>query len=84
MEKDKYILNGNQNRKVEDYYDVTETVVRVKRKVLGKGTYGIVFLATVKGSATTRAIKVIQKEKVTNLERFKNEVEIMKVLVSGA
>lgn len=47
---------------------------------LGKGTYGTVFLATVKGTGITRAVKTIPKEKVTNVERFKSEVDIMKTL----
>ena len=69
-----YILNGNPNRKIEDYYEMSD-------KVLGKGTYGTVYLAKVKGSNTTRAVKVIQKDKVNNVERFKCEVDIMKSLV---
>lgn len=69
-----YILNGNPNRKIDDYYDVSQ-------QVLGKGTYGTVYLAKVKGSNTARAVKVIQKDKVNNVERFKCEVDIMKSLV---
>lgn len=66
-------MNSNPNRKIEDYYDMSE-------KVLGKGTYGTVYLAKVKGSNTNRAVKVIQKDKVNNAERFKCEVDIMKTL----
>lgn len=69
-----YILNGNPLRKIDDYYEVSQTV-------LGKGTYGTVYLAKVKGSNTKRAVKVIQKDKVNNVERFKCEVDIMKSLV---
>ncbi len=69
-----YILNGNPLRKIDDYYEVSQTV-------LGKGTYGTVYLAIVKGSHTKRAVKVIQKDKVNNVERFKCEVDIMKSLV---
>lgn len=69
-----YILNGNPNRKIEDYYEVSKTE-------LGKGTYGTVYMAKVKGTNTQRAVKVIQKDKVNNVERFKCEVDIMKALV---
>lgn len=69
-----FILNGNPNRKIEDFYDMSQNV-------LGKGTYGTVVLAKVKGSVTQRAVKIIQKDKVNNVERFKCEVDIMKSLV---
>ena len=71
---EKNILNCNPNRNIADFYDLTD-------KVLGKGTYGTVFLAKVQGTNTTRAVKVIQKDKVNNVERFKCEVDIMKCLV---
>ncbi len=48
---------------------------------MGKGTYGQVFQATVTGTNIVRAIKMIPKEKVTNAERFKSEVDIMRSLV---
>lgn len=70
-----YILSGNHSRKIEDYYDVS-------KNVLGKGTYGTVVLAKVKGTSTSRAIKIINKDKVNNAERFKCEVDIMKSLVT--
>lgn len=73
MERD-FILNGNPNRKLEDYYEMTDSV-------LGKGSYGVVYRATVKGTRAERAIKVIQKDKVNNVDRFKCEVDIMKSLV---
>ena len=69
-----FILSGNPNRKIDDYYEVSQTV-------LGKGTYGTVVLAKVKGTSTVRAVKIIQKDKVNNVERFKCEVDIMKSLV---
>ena len=74
MEKDGFILNGNPNRRIEDFYELSQ-------QILGKGTYGTVHLAKVKASNTTRAVKIIQKDKVNNVERFKCEVDIMKCLV---
>jgi calcium-dependent protein kinase len=47
----------------------------------GKGTYGKVYLATNKKSGATRAIKVIPREKIKNIERFKQEVHALKMLV---
>ena len=44
---------------------------------LGKGSYGRVQLAKLKGTSVKRAIKIIEKAKVSNVERFKLEVEIM-------
>lgn len=47
---------------------------------LGKGTYGTVYLAAIRDTKIHRAVKTIPKEKVTNVERFKSEVDIMKTL----
>ena len=44
---------------------------------MGKGSYGRVKLAKLKGTKLKWAIKVIDKSKVWNVERFKIEVEIM-------
>ena len=51
-------------------------------KQLGSGTYGAVFKGTHKFTKEPRAIKAIAKSKVKNPESFKNEIEIMKKLVS--
>ena len=53
-----------------DYYEISTNE-------LGKGSYGWVKLARLKGTCLKRAIKVIEKSKVRNVERFKIEVEIM-------
>lgn len=45
---------------------------------LGKGTYGTVVRATLKETKITRALKMISKIKVNNIERFKSEVDIMR------
>lgn len=67
------ILEGSESRSIQDYYDVSTNE-------LGKGTYGKVVQAKIKDSDAIRAIKIIPKTKVTNLERFKTEIDIMKKL----
>lgn len=62
---------GDDNRRnVNDYYEMSNNE-------LGKGSYGRVQLAKLKGTSVKRAIKIIEKAKVSNVERFKLEVEIM-------
>lgn len=80
MEKEN-ILGGLPGRKISDYYNISKLVDDCDLQELGKGTYGQVFQATVTGTKIVRAIKMIPKEKVTNVERFKAEVDIMKTLV---
>ncbi len=48
---------------------------------MGSGTYGNVIKAVEKNSKALRAIKVIQKNKVRNQDRFKLEIDIMRQLV---
>lgn len=64
------LLGEEAQRDIYDYYDITKTE-------LGKGTYGTVQLGRIRGTKTERAIKIIEKSKVSNFERFKLEVEIM-------
>lgn len=66
----KVILGEEAQRNIHSYYDITKTE-------LGKGTYGTVQLGRIKGTKTERAIKIIEKSKVSNVERFKLEIEIM-------
>ena len=61
----------SRKEKIEDIYDFDI------KKVLGAGTYGSVVKAKIKNSKTTRAIKIIPKQKVKNADRFKREIEIM-------
>lgn len=48
--------------------------------MLGKGAYGTVFLAKLKGSNRIRAIKQIKKLSVRNPATLMNEIEILKKL----
>lgn len=49
---------------------------------MGRGTYGIVIWAKLKGCSSVKAIKVIPKARVSNFERFRSEIDIMKKLVT--
>eukprot|EP00922_Rhytidocystis_sp_ex-Travisia-forbesii_P049193 GHVS01073262.1.p1 GENE.GHVS01073262.1~~GHVS01073262.1.p1 ORF type:complete len:640 (-),score=81.16 GHVS01073262.1:387-2306(-) len=56
-----------------DYYDV-------EQKKLGQGTYGSVCRAINKSTKSVKAVKTIAKSKVKNVERFRQEIAIMKSL----
>lgn len=51
-----------------------------KNKVLGEGTYGVVFKAQDKDTKETVAIKRISREKIRNYQRFLNEINALKTL----
>ena len=61
-------------RAVSDYYDMS-------KKVLGKGKFGIVKLATHKKTGKEVAIKMVSKTEMSpeDLELQRNEIEILKV-----
>ena len=73
MLTDSYFLGEEARRNIHEYYDVTQ-------EELGKGSYGKVVLGTMKQVKLKRAIKIIDKAKVSNVDRFRYEVEIMKKL----
>lgn len=56
-----YFIVDDPGRLVTDYYEITNNE-------LGKGSYGRVKLAKLKGTNLKRAIKVIEKSKVRNVE----------------
>lgn len=70
MNHENYFLGEENHRNIYDYYELT-------KNELGKGSYGRVQLGKLKGTNLKRAIKIIEKAKVSNVERFKLEVEIM-------
>lgn len=49
-------------------------------KVIGHGSFGKVYKAKMQGTKELRAIKAIPKEKISDTEQFKNEVETLKTL----
>ena len=59
---------------IDESYNVT-------KKPLANGSYGAVHLCNHKITKETRAVKIIPKYKMTNVESFLNEVDIMKLLV---
>ena len=65
-----FFLGEEGNRDVHLYYEISSNE-------LGKGSYGTVQTGRLKGTKINRAIKIIDKSKVSNVERFKLEVEIM-------
>lgn len=70
MSQTSNILGKESRRDIKLYYDIS-------KKLLGKGSYGKVQLAYLRGTNIQRAVKIINKAKVKNVERFKLEVEIM-------
>lgn len=70
MSHTNYFLGKESQRDINLYYEIT-------KNLLGKGSYGKVHLGYLKGTNVQRAIKIIEKSKVRNVERFKLEVEIM-------
>jgi len=57
-----------------------QDVYSMERKKLGEGTYGSVCRGTHKATGKVRAIKTIPKTQMRNVERFKTEIAIMKMM----
>ncbi len=55
-------------------------VFDIEKKKLGEGAYGSVCKGVNKNTGAIRAIKTIPKARLTNLEKFKQEISIMKQL----
>lgn len=65
-------INDNPG-KISEYYDI-------EKKKLGEGSYGSVSKAKNKTTNAHRAVKSIAKQQMKNLERFKQEIAIMKMM----
>ncbi|KNC37045.1 CAMK/CDPK protein kinase [Plasmodium falciparum RAJ116] len=65
---------NNFDRRGDELSDVYE----IDRYKLGKGSYGNVVKAVSKRTGQQRAIKIIEKKKIHNIERLKREILIMK------
>lgn len=63
----------NQQGDIHDHYEFSS-------KPLGEGAFGVVYLGTDKETGAKRAIKVIEKAKIKNIQRFHNEVNALKTL----
>jgi calcium-dependent protein kinase len=61
--------------KIQEFYDL-------EKKKIGEGSYGAVCRATKKGQPNSRkfAVKSIAKAQMKNMERFKQEIAIMKIM----
>lgn len=59
--------------KILDFYDVD-------KKKLGEGSYGSVSKGTNKHTKAVRAVKSIGKSQMKNIDRFKQEIAIMKIM----
>merc|ERR1719265_135011 len=59
--------------KLTEHYDVD-------KKKLGEGSYGTVSKCCSKATGATRAVKSISKAQMKNLDRFKQEIAIMKIM----
>jgi len=59
--------------KIHDFYDM-------EKKKLGEGSYGSVCKAKHKHTTAVRAIKSISKAQMKNVDRFKQEIAIMKMM----
>lgn len=49
-------------------------------KILGKGSFGVVYKATEKNTGIVRAAKKVMNENIQNYDGFMNEVEALKTL----
>jgi len=59
--------------KITEFYDID-------KKKLGEGSYGTVSKATNKSTGAVRAVKSISKAQMKNMEGFKKEIAIMKMM----
>jgi len=59
--------------KITDFYDI-------EKKKLGEGSYGSVSKCKNKATEVTRAVKSISKAQMKNIDRFKQEIAIMKIM----
>merc|ERR1719214_525170 len=68
---DKFIIDNPG--KITEFYDID-------KKKLGEGSYGAVSKCSNKSTGVTRAVKSISKAQMKNLDRFKQEIAIMKIM----
>ncbi|KYK64102.1 calcium-dependent protein kinase CDPK2A [Toxoplasma gondii TgCatPRC2] len=71
IDRSKFILENTGA--LTDFYEIDTAT-------LGQGTYGSVSKARKKDTGQMRAVKTISKSQVKNLERFRQEIAIMKEL----
>ena len=60
-------------RKIEDVY-------KIDKKPLGTGAYGVVSRVKHRETGQIRAVKKVARKKIKNMERFKQEIQILQLL----
>merc|ERR1719156_358721 len=71
IEHAKFIIDNTG--KLHEFYDVD-------KKKMGEGSYGAVSKCTNKSTGVVRAVKSISKAQMKNVDRFKQEIAIMKMM----
>ncbi|CAK0845421.1 unnamed protein product [Prorocentrum cordatum] len=66
----KFELPCNEGKRIEDF-------IELQRKELGAGGYGVVCEGKDKHTAISYAVKLIQKTRLTNMEKLEKEIRIM-------
>mmetsp|Transcript_78752 Transcript_78752/g.138974 ORF Transcript_78752/g.138974 Transcript_78752/m.138974 type:complete len:492 (+) Transcript_78752:39-1514(+) len=64
---------------IENSGKITESYTFNKGKI-GEGSYGVVCTATHKATKNSRAVKAISKTGMKDVEKFKEEIRVMKIL----
>lgn len=86
--KKQFFINFNTGN-IQDFYDLEKSKAYFNiyifcyliNQTIGEGAYGRVVKALRKNKDQFRAIKIIAKSKVSDPEKFKNEIEILRTLV---
>lgn len=77
-EEDKFVLDRKafirKSSNVKEGYDIVS-------RPISSGSYGEVHVCTHRITREKRAVKIIPKFKMTNIENFLNEIELMKLVV---
>jgi serine/threonine protein kinase len=63
------MIRKNEN-KIDD-------VNKIAKKTLWTGAYGVVSLCVHKKTKQERAVKIVAKKKIKNMERFEQEIKIL-------
>mmetsp|Transcript_28198 Transcript_28198/g.80098 ORF Transcript_28198/g.80098 Transcript_28198/m.80098 type:complete len:529 (-) Transcript_28198:67-1653(-) len=66
-------FTDNPGKNISDHYTL-------EQKDIGRGTYGSVYKATSKSTGDIRAVKVIARAKMKNVDRFQREISILKMM----
>jgi len=76
----KEVKDGCISKFIPDNGTQIDESYTLDRKKIGEGSYGSVSKGTHKGTNTVRAVKSISKAQMKNIDRFKQEIAIMKMM----